>query len=320
MKQNCNAGIHLPVLADKIIEFISEEKEMEFFDCTLGTGGHAKKIFEKFVSINKYYGLDKDLEMLDRAKNILTEYNHLIEYIHGDYNDVEKIIKQKNIFGRINCFIFDLGVNSAHFDDPERGFSFRFDSRLDMRLNRNNPKDARFVVNTYREEKLADIIYNFGEERFSRRIAKNIVESRKKKYIESTKELADIILKSYPPRKDNATGNRIHPATKTFQALRIEVNDELIHLDAALKNCAAALKKNGIICVISFHSLEDRIVKNVFRNLGKNEFNESFDSTESFEFEILTKKPIEADFDEIKKNPRSRSAKLRVLKRICLIR
>jgi len=313
---NNTNSIHLPVLAEKIIEYIYIDEETEIFDCTVGTGGHAKIIFEKYnLSKIKYYGLDKDRMMLEKAASILDERKENVEFIHGDYNDISTIIKQNKLNQRINSFIFDLGVNSAHFDNPERGFSFRFDARLDMRLNTDNSRDACFVINTYREEKLADIIYRYGEERHSRRIARNIVEFRKKKKIETTKELADIVLKSYPPRNNKNGDNRIHPATKTFQALRIEVNDELIHLDSVIKNCALALKVNGTICVISFHSLEDRIVKNVFKHLEKSEYEIIPGSFGKFEFEILTKKPIEPDYSEIKLNSRSRSAKLRVLKR-----
>ncbi len=308
---------HIPVMANEIINFIYLDDETIIVDCTLGAGGHSKKIFDIFgKKITMYYGLDKDREMLEIAKQTLNE-NELVTYIHSDYNDISEIIQTKKLYGRVNTFVFDLGVSSVHFDTPERGFSYRFDSRLDMRLNRDDGKDAVYVVNSYREEQLADLIYKYGEERHSRRIARNIIEYRKKKKIETTKELAEIILKSVPFIRDkNKKENHSHPAVKTFQAIRIEVNDELTKLDTTLRDCALALKKCGSLCVISFHSLEDRIVKNVFRHLKVTEYNNPEKSTEKYQFEIMTGKPITPTDNETSDNPRSRSAKLRVLRRI----
>jgi len=305
---------HIPVLCDKVVNYIFLDNENpNILDCTLGLGGHALEILKKYNSKINYFGIDKDLKMLTLAKQNLSKYSN-IKYINDDYNNIENIINSENLKEKLSNIIFDLGVNSIHLDDLERGFSFKGNNFLDMRLNQNQKITACDIVNKYREKELADIIFKYGEERYSRRIASNIVEYRKTKKITTTKELSDLILKSIPYQK-NKKKNRIHPATKTFQAIRIEVNDELKLLDKVLLFCAYSLKKNGRISVISFHSLEDRIVKNVFKYLSKDS-HKKLEGFKKAEFKILTKKPLIADNNEINYNKRSRSAKLRVLEKL----
>jgi len=326
--QEFSYGRHLPVMPEQILEFAAVvENSGIIIDATLGAGGHARLLLEKNREKKiSYIGIDRDNEMLSIAKANLKEYSNVI-YINGEYENIDKLVSGISFESQrasrfADAVIFDLGVSSVHLDNAERGFSFRYAAPLDMRLDRNSTKTASDIVNHYSEKNLAEIIYQYGEERYSRRIARYIVEYRKKKRIETTTELADIILKSYP-NKSGASEKRIHPATRTFQALRIEVNGELKYLDKALISAAFILKPGGRVCVISFHSLEDRIVKNAFKLLsGKSDgfvnlnglINEA--DLGNGKFNILTKKPLTAGSDEVARNPRSRSAKLRVLERV----
>lgn len=300
---------HIPVLLSAVLEFAVIADNGVVFDATLGAGGHCKNILTSVKNRNVvYYGMDKDRKMLQISRKNLAAFDHIV-FIHNDHDNIGDEIEKNNLTGRIDFCLFDLGVSSVHLDNADRGFSFRFDSPLDMRLNQDRELTAAHILNTYSETKLADIFYKFGEERFSRRIARRIADYRETKKIENTLELADLVLKAYPAgaRNNKRCGN-IHPATRVFQALRIEVNGELLHLAQSLKTAGNALKCGGRLAVISFHSLEDRIVKNTFRALAAGNDNAA-------EFEILTKKPVCADENEVFENPRSRSAKMRVIQR-----
>ncbi|HON57182.1 MAG TPA: 16S rRNA (cytosine(1402)-N(4))-methyltransferase RsmH, partial [bacterium] len=259
---------HIPVLLSAILEYAVLDDNSIVFDATIGAAGHCIAILEKYKDKRiKYYGLDRDFEMLELSKNKLSGYENVV-LIHNKYENIGEEIEKRNLEEKIDFCLFDLGVSSVHLDTAERGFSFRFDAPLDMRLDRSENLTAANIVNNYSAEELADIFYQFGEERLSRCIARKIIEYRKTKKIESTQELADIVKAVYPISRNNQE-RRIHPATRVFQALRIAVNGELIKLAQSLKTAAASLKKNGRLAVISFHSLEDRIVKNTFKKLAE---------------------------------------------------
>ena len=256
-------------------------------------------------------GIDKDIDALNAAKEKLKDFSN-VKYVHGNHDDIKKILSDLKI-DKVDGILLDLGVSSYQIDEKSRGFSYLGDNELDMRMDKMQKKTAKDVVNSYTEKELEDIIQKYGEEKFARNIAKNICIARKQKKITTTKELVDIIEKSRPYLNDG------HPAKKTFQAIRIEVNDELKPLHDTIINSIECLKENGRLCVITFHSLEDRAVKDAFieaqgkctcpsdlpycicnyKSLGK----------------IITKKPIESSNEELKNNSRSKSAKLRVFER-----
>ncbi len=290
---------HYPVLHKEILEYISLSKGDTIVDATVGGGGHSYEILKNLPD-KKIIGLDKDQYAIERAEERLKEFKGRFKLVKTSFKDLDKTLDSLGI-EKVNGFIFDLGV--SHFQlKLERGFSFQKDEFLDMRMDKNSPLTAYDVVNSYPEFKLTEIIQKYGEERFARRIAKNIVEYRKKKKIETTKELENIIFHSYPRKLRHG---RIHPATRTFQAIRIEVNNELEEIKEALNKAVERLDKGGIIAVISFHSLEDRIAKNIYKE------HKSLKN-----LEILTKKPITPTDKELEENPPSRSAKLRVAMRV----
>ncbi|RLJ70674.1 16S rRNA (cytosine1402-N4)-methyltransferase [Hydrogenivirga caldilitoris] len=289
--------MHVPVLLEESTDLLLGNGGKLYVDCTLGLGGHTKRILEKnpeaFV-----IGIDRDEEAIELAKETLREFEGRFAIYKADFADLDAVLEAEGI-DKVDGFLFDLGVSMFQLKS-ERGFSFQIEAPLDMRMDREQRLTAYRVVNEYSEKELARIIWEYGEEKLSRKIARAMVEYRKKKPIETTKELADIILSVYPERLKHG---RIHPATKTFQAIRIEVNRELENLKEALEKTVDRLNKGGRLVVISFHSLEDRIVKNFFRE-------------HSQEFRILTKKPITPSEEEVKMNPAARSAKLRAGERI----
>jgi len=290
---------HYPVLHKEVLNFFKEIKDGVIVDATVGGGGHSFLLLEQNPSI-KIVGIDRDRQALEYATRRLERFKDRFIPVNAPFSQIDTVLKQLNI-DRVNGFLFDLGVSMFQLKG-ERGFSFLKEEPLDMRMDTSQHLTAYQVVNQYPRDLLEKIIREYGEERFAKRIAKNIVEYRKNKKIETTKELADIIYKTYPPplRK-----SRIHPATKTFQAIRIEVNNELQQIEEGISKAIDLLEKGGIIQAISFHSLEDRIVKNIFKE-GKR----------LKKLELLTKKPITPTEEEIRENPPSRSAKLRVAKRI----
>ena len=305
---------HKPVLLGESISGLNIKKNGIYVDGTLGGAGHSKAILDKLSNEGLLIGIDRDKEALEVARKKLKEYNN-VKYIYGNHDNIKEILGKLEI-SEVDGILFDLGVSSYQLDERNRGFSYLGENELDMRMDRNQELTAKTVINTYAEEKLANIIYEYGEEKYSRNISKNIVMFRKKKKIETTKELVEIIEKSIPKSKQKDG----HPAKRTFQAIRIEVNDEIKPLEKTIQDSIDVLKTGGRLCVITFHSLEDRAVKNVFnkakglctcpkdlpycicgaKELGK----------------IITKKPIIATLEEQNSNPRSKSAKLRIFEKI----
>ena len=312
--------VHTPVLLKECLEFLSPsgesyEKNPWMCDSTLGEGGHTNAFLEKFPELN-VIGLDADSVIQEKAKLRLSKFNGRIHFYNTWFSDFYKSYPEE--LPKPDIILFDLGISVFHYEKSGRGFSFRYDENLDMRLNPSTEEhDASWIVNNYRVEELADLIYLYGEEKFSRRIASAIVSARAGGKIESSKTLADIIFNAVP---SSYRYGPIHPATRTFQALRIAVNGELKRLPLSLHNAFNCLKPGGKMGVITFHSLEDRIVKNYFKNLGKQcvcpkEFPKCVCGGVS-SAQILTRKPVCPSEEEIKMNSPSRSAKLRVVRKI----
>ena len=248
---------HKPVLLEETIQGLNIKENGIYVDGTLGGAGHSKEILKQLSSEGLLVGIDRDTEALKAAQENLKEFQN-VKYVHGNHDEIEKIFEQIGI-QEVDGILLDLGVSSYQLDERERGFSYLGNNELDMRMDKTQKLTAKEVINTYSEEDLANIIYEYGEERFSRQIAKNVCESRKNKEIETTEELVKIIEKSIPTfaKKEG------HPAKRTFQAIRIEVNDEIRPLYNTVINCIKHLKTGGRLCIITFHSLEDRAVKNV---------------------------------------------------------
>ncbi len=311
--------VHTPVLLNECLEYLSPvgeafEKNAVMIDSTLGEGGHSFNFLSKYENL-KIIGLDADKVIQAKARERLACFGERMNFFNGWFNDFYANYPCE--YEKPDLILFDLGISVFHYEKSERGFSFRYDEKLDMRLNAESEKSAADLVNELSETELADMIYLYGEEKLSRRIAKAIVDARAGGKIESSKALAEIIWNCVPA---NYRYGQIHPATRTFQALRIAVNSELKRLPKALSDAFACLKVGGKMGVITFHSLEDRIVKNYFRNLGK----QCVCPPEvaicrcggSECAEIITRKPICPTEEEIKANSPSRSAKLRVIRKI----
>lgn len=289
--------MHIPVLLKEAIEILNLEPGKFIIDGTIGDGGHSTEILKKISSNGTLLGIDWDEGSLEKVKEKIDQAECRTIFINDNYANLPEILKKQNL-GKADGLILDLGFSSTLLEESGRGFSFQKDEPLDMRYNGSDKiKTVAEVINKFSEKELADIIYKYSGERFSRRIARKIIETRKNKKIKTTFELVEII-KSAVPR--NYEKNRLNPATRTFQALRIYINNELNNLSKVLNNLTSILKPQGRIVVISFHSLEDRIVKQEFKFLEK-----------EGELKILTKKPIEPGEEEIKINPRASSAKLR---------
>ncbi|NLC93101.1 MAG: 16S rRNA (cytosine(1402)-N(4))-methyltransferase RsmH [Treponema sp.] len=321
--------VHTPVLLNECLEYLSPideklGKNQLMIDSTLGEGGHSYNFLKKYPTLS-VIGLDADKVIQERAKERLAEFDGRIRFFNGWFKDFYASYKNNDEILEINKFgferpdviLFDLGISVFHYEKSKRGFSFRYDEKLDMRLNENSSVSAYDIVNTMNEEKLANLIYLYGEEKLSRRIARAIVEARMGGKIESSKALAEIIWNSVPSQYRYG---QIHPATRTFQALRIAVNEELNNLPLALFDAFNALKENGKMGVITFHSLEDRIVKEFFKNLGKRcvcppEVATCVCGGKQCA-EVITRKPLIPSEEEIKMNSPSRSAKLRVVRKI----
>ncbi|BAZ78982.1 16S rRNA (cytosine(1402)-N(4))-methyltransferase RsmH [Sphaerospermopsis kisseleviana CS-549] len=279
---------HIPVLSQEVITGLNIQPGGNYLDLTVGGGGHSRLILESAEN-TKITAVDQDLDALKAAQENLAEFGNRVNFIHSNFANFQF---PANTYDGI---LADLGVSSYHLDNPERGFSFRNTANLDMRMNQQQSLTAADIINEWDEQELADIFFKYGEERLSRKIAKRIIEKRP---FQTTTELADAIFYSVPPKYRHG---RIHPATRVFQSLRIAVNDELKVLETLIEKAPHALVTGGKIAIISFHSLEDRIVKHGLRN--------------SELLRVLTKKPIIATEEEIKNNPRSRSAKLRIAER-----
>lgn len=288
--------VHCPVMANEVLSFLNPgEKDALMVDCTLGEGGHTSLFLARYPRL-KIIGLDRDSRIMEKARIRMAPYGDRFEAKNIWFDQFWKNYEGPGV----DFILFDLGISVFHYEESGRGFSFKREEKLDMRLNTEADLDACDVVNDYDETSLANLIYNYGEERYSRRIAAAICKARQTKRIEYTNELADIIWDAVP---NEYRHRRIHPATKTFQALRIEVNGELDRIEPALEGALRALKPGGRIAVITFHSLEDRPVKWFFKNREN-------------VLEILTKKPVEPTQEECEMNPPSRSAKLRVVEKL----
>lgn len=305
---------HKPVLLDETINGLNIKSNGIYVDGTLGGAGHSNQILKRLSSKGLLIGIDRDEEALSAAKERLKDFQN-VKYVHGNHDEIEEILKELDI-DKVDGILLDLGVSSYQLDQRERGFSYLGNNELDMRMDKSQELTAKEVINNYPEEKLANIIYEYGEERFSRQIAKNVCEYRKRKKIETTEELVQIIEKSIPSfaKKDG------HPAKRTFQAIRIEVNNEIKPLYETIKNSVYCLKQGGRLVVITFHSLEDRAVKNAMVDLqGKctcpSELPYCVCNYESFG-KIINKKPIVASEEEKERNSRSKSAKVRIFERL----
>ena len=298
---------HTPVLLNEVIRTINPQSGKLYFDATFGWGGYTKKLLDSCAC--EVIAIDQDPKVKSRAKEFKREYGTRFNFIESKFSEICSVLKKLNT-KKVDGFMFDIGVSSMQLDNPQRGFSFNKEGPLDMRMGTSELTAEEFI-NSVSEDELADIIYNYGDERKSRRIAKLIVEHRKINPIKTTLHLADIVLKANP-KKNN---HKKHPATKTFQAIRIYLNDEFNELFAGLTNAEQALSEDGKICVVTFHSLEDKIVKNYFyKSSGKDHSSyknlpvETNDSEASL---IPGKKAIKPSKEEIETNIRARSAKLR---------
>lgn len=305
---------HIPVLLEEVIEGLNIDPNGIYLDGTLGGGGHSKEIIKQLEN-GKLIGVDQDKRALKAARENLKEFEEKLILVHSNYENIDHILDSLNI-DKIDGVLLDIGVSSYQLDEASRGFSFHNDAPLDMRMDQTQKFSAWNVVNEYSERKLAQILWDYGEEKWADRIAKFIVDERNKKNIDSTLELVEVIKKAIPAaaRRDS------HPGRKTFQAIRIEVNRELDVLTNTIPKIINRLHTGGRLAIITFHSLEDRIVKNSFRDL----FNDCICPSEipicvcdkKREIEIITRKPIGPTSKELDINPRSRSAKLRVAEKL----
>jgi len=302
---------HQPVLYQEIIHALQPQNGGRYVDGTLGAGGHARGIMEASAPDGQLLGLDVDPQALAIARRNLAPYEQRIHLAQASYTSLSTQLTQLG-WEAVDGILLDLGASSMQFDTPERGFSFLHDAPLDMRFGPQALQTAADLVNKYSEQELADLIYQNGEERGSRKIARAILRARP---IHTTRELVAVI-ESVSPRR----GNRVHPATRTFQALRIAVNEELDSIEAILPQVIAALNVGGRLAVISFHSLEDRLVKDFFREQSRDLVNPPYEQIYEVErkatLKEVNRKPIMPSEDEIKSNPRARSAKLRVAEKL----
>ena len=299
--QSRGSRAHLPVMPAEVLFWLKPRSPGIYLDCTVGHCGHALDILRASAPDGKVIGIDRDPEAVDAARQRLQPFGDRAVIIKGHFVELKRLLAERSI-SQVEGVLFDLGASSPQLDDPARGFSFQSEGPLDMRMDRSG-QTAADIVNGLDENELADMIYRWGEERYSRRIARALVRARQQGTITTTRQLASLIESAVP---GHYRRGRIHCATRTFQALRIAVNKELDHLEASFRDAADVLAPGGRLCVISFHSLEDRIVKRSFK---------AFPIRNTGDFEVLTRRPQLPTEDEIRRNPRSRSAKLRVLQR-----
>ena len=291
--------LHKPVMVDEVLDYLNLQSGQTILDCTIGGGGHAIRILDKIKPDGFLIGVDKDLEILQTTKQFLSKTTGKFKLYHADYSDIDEVLRQAEV-DKVNGVLLDLGVSSLQFDQADRGFSFAKEAPLDMRMDRSRGITAQNLIRRLSETELAELLWKYGEERWSRRIARAVLKEEERVGITSTRQLAAIVERVVPRGK-----SKIHPATRVFQALRIEVNKELENLEIFLDKIYHYLAVGARIVIISFHSLEDRIVKNKFIEMVKQNV-----------FRILTKKPITPCEAEIRENIRSRSAKLRAAERI----
>ena len=295
--------IHTPVLLREVLDYLNLKPGKTIVDATLGTAGHATAILERILPGGRLIGIDRDQASLALARERLSQFGSACALIHGNFADIDTLLENLGV-KKVDGIIFDLGISSFQLFDAARGFSFQDDGPLDMRMDQDSYISAYDLVNNLNEEELSTLLWNFGEERWHNRIARLIVQEREKKPITTTAELANIVIKSIPSRYRHRH-YRIHPATRTFQAVRIAVNRELEILETAVNKAIAILGKKARICVISFHSLEDRVIKFAFRKAQADGL-----------IDIITPKPLTPLTPEMEVNPASRSSKLRVAERV----
>ena len=307
---------HTSVLLNETIDLLNVKPDGIYVDGTLGRGGHAKLLISKLTT-GHLYAFDKDEQALRESEVNLSEVADKVTLIHNDFRSAQEELCKRGI-DHVDGFMMDLGVSSPQFDDPQRGFSYRYDARLDMRMDQSQTLDAYQIVNRYPAAELTRILREYGEERYASLIVRAIVKNRAERPIETTFELVDIIKGALPEKELRKKG---HPAKKTFQAIRIEVNDELGALKQGLEQALGMLNESGRCAVITFHSLEDRIVKNTFKDYSSAPFVEPklplvASQMEQASFRLITRKPVVASEGELTENNRSHSAKLRVIERI----
>lgn len=307
---------HVSVLLNETIEGLNVKPDGIYVDLTLGRGGHSKEILKRLTT-GHLYSFDKDETAIEESKVNLAEFSEKFTGIHDDFRNFRENLQKLNI-EKIDGIIADLGVSSPQFDDASRGFSYKEDARLDMRMDRRQKFSAYELVNTYSLNDLTRVFREYGEDKFSYQIARKIVEKRVEKPIETTTELVDIIKAAKPQKELIKKG---HPAKQIFQAIRIEVNDELGALKIALEDALKCLKVGGRACFITFHSLEDRLVKNAFNNVSKVEGTRhnvfALPSEKDLpDFRLVNNKVIVPNLEEMEANPRSKSAKLRIIERV----
>ena len=293
--------LHLPVLLHEVMDYLRIEPGDTVLDATLGGGGHALECLKKIGPKGKLIALDRDPSAISAAKDRLKEFSERIIFVNDNFRNISDILRDSGI-NKIDGAVFDLGFSSFQLDEALRGFSFLKNGPLDMRFDSRQKLSAFDVINNFGKEELTEIIREYGEERHAVLVAGAIITARGKKKIETTKELTEIILKSIGRKYRKV---RLHPAARTYQALRIYVNDELTSVEDGVRGAIPLMSPGARICVISFHSLEDRIIKNLYKEMGREE-----------KIKIITKKPVVPGMDEIKVNSRARSAKLRCAERV----
>lgn len=292
---------HTPVMLKEVLDYLNLSPGKIIVDATIGTGGHSKAIMERILPGGKLIGIDRDQESLTVAEGRLRKFGDSCKFVYGNFTDIDNILNNLNI-PKIDGVLFDLGVSSYQLEDPERGFSFQYEGPLDMRLDRNSFISAYDLINNLNQEEISTLLWNFGQERWHNRIARFLVQEREKRSITTTAQLSDIVVKAIPPKYRHF---RRHAATRTFQAVRIAVNRELETIETAIHKAIELLDRSARICMISFHSLEDRIVKFAFRKEA------SLDK-----IRIITTKPLVPARLEIQENLSSRSSKLRVAEKL----
>ena len=297
--------LHTPVMLNEVIDYLNLKPGMTIVDATMGTGGHSEAIIKKILPGGRIIGIDRDEESLGICRDRLKDFSGSIDFVHANFAELNEILEKLNV-KKIDGILFDLGVSSFQLNDPQRGFSFQNEGPLDMRLDRESYISAYDLVNNLNEDEISTLLWNFGQERWHNRIAHLLVQERERQPINTTSQLAEIVVRSIPARFRHRY-YRIHPATRTFQAVRIAVNREIEILESALNKAIAALGKGGRICVISFHSLEDRVAKFTFRKAASEGL-----------LEIKTPKPLTPARSEVESNPSSRSSKLRSAERLLI--
>ena len=307
---------HIPVLLKESIEGLAIHDGGIYVDCTVGGAGHSSEILKRIKSNGHLYGFDQDAVAIETARARLSKISPQFTLIHTNFRNMKQELKARGI-RKVDGILFDLGVSSYQFDNGDRGFSYNHDAVLDMRMDKIQEFNAYTLVNTLSEKDIVEILFKYGEEKFAKQIAKKIIDFRKEKPLTTTFELVDVIKSAIPASKRKDGG---HPAKRTFQALRVAVNDELNVLRNALSDALELLNSNGRVCVITFQSLEDRIVKEKFKEASsgptwKRGMPITLDEAKA-EFKLITKHPIIASDNELEKNNRSHSAKLRIIEKI----